>query len=139
MWYKIKADLHIHSIHSDGTYTKDQLVELAVKKDVDIKEIGKRIKNAGYEYVMNALEAHFSQDKIQEDGNNSAASDAAKPTKAGDHTLVASKATIAFKPLIPFIAAGAKAKLKGGKDKDIAKKDKDKKEITDSEEKERED
>ena len=28
-----RADLHIHSIHSDGTYTKDQLVELAFELD----------------------------------------------------------------------------------------------------------
>lgn len=32
----MKADLHMHSIHSDGTYTVDKLVSYAKEKDLDV-------------------------------------------------------------------------------------------------------
>ena len=110
---------------SEGTTNPNGSREMRVKETNDVE---KRIEAAEYNYKINALQAQFSKDKVQEgEGNNSGSSDSARPTKAGDHTIASNKATIAFKPLIPFIAAGAKAKLKGkGKeDKSIKNQAKD--------------
>lgn len=96
---------------SEGTTKPNGGREMKVETTDDVK---RRIEDAGYNFNVNALQAHFSQQKVQESsGNNSGSSDTAKPTKAGDHTLVTNKATIAFKPLIPYIADGAKTTLKG--------------------------
>ncbi len=96
---------------SEGTTKPNGGREMKVETTDDVK---RRIENAGYNFNVNALQAHFSQQKVQESSeNNGGSSDSAKPTKAGDHTLVTNKATIAFKPLIPHIADGAKTTLRG--------------------------
>ena len=98
---------------SEGTTKPSGSREINVEETEDVK---RRIKEAGYDIEINALEARFSEEKVQEDGTTGG-SDSAKPTKAGDHTIVPNKATIIFRQLIPFIAAGAKAKLKSNKTK----------------------
>ena len=98
---------------SEGTTKPNGSREMNVQENDE--SVQRRIEEAGYDVKVNALEARFSKEKIQESDNNSGAADSAKTAKAGNHTMVPNKATIAFKPLIPFIASGAKAKLKDSK------------------------
>lgn len=104
---------------SEGTTKPNGSREMNVE---ETKDVEKRISEAGYTFQVNTLQAYFSENKIQETTSDSSSTGGDKPSKAGDHTLVANKATVAFKPLIPYIANGAKAKLKGGKDKNKSNK-----------------
>ncbi len=100
---------------SEGTTKPNGSREMKVEEFTEIEKI---IRKAEYNFRLNWLEAYFSKEKIQDDTANSGSSaNSAKPAKAGDHTLVPNKETIAFKPLIPFIAAGAKAKTKISKNR----------------------
>ena len=108
---------------SEGTTKSNDSREMKVEEAIDVE---KRIEAAGYNVKINALQAQFSKEKVQvgEEGNTSGSTDSTKTSKAGKHTLVGNKVTIAFKPLIPFIANGAKAKLRGkGKENKSNEKD----------------
>ena len=91
-------------------------------EETETENVQKRMENAGYNVKINGLEARFVEEKIKEEGSNSGSSSSEGTKKAGNHTLVPNEATVAFKPLIPYIANGAKANLKDNKNKGKDKK-----------------
>jgi hypothetical protein len=101
---------------SEGT-TKPTGGSMKVEENSTI--VQEKIEKAGYNFKLEAMQTEFVNEKINSDAESSSNSSSSEGTKkAGDYTIAGTTATIAFTPLIPAIAEGAKVKLKGDKKKE---------------------